>query len=469
MARKFKGRHVRIRLCALLVIVVPAALLGSQPDATKPGAGRRYTTLERLSPERLQAVHDDRLRYQRTRTKVTLLTGYDDVRAVLHAHADDSSHTGGTRAELLAAAKRTGVRIVMLADHVRPPRDFIDDSWRGMRDGVLFIPGAESEGFLVHPQRSIVTAGTEKRWKTRDEYVRLVRAGGGNIFLSHVEEKEDWPTGELDGLEIYNHHADFADEREFAAWLRGSFTDPDRLRHIEQLLARFPTELFGAMQDYPERAIAKWDRDLLSHRLTGVAANDCHHNQVFTIRAAGQDTIEIGVIGEPPRAVPAAQVARGAAMLQGRADGEVIARLDFDPYERSLSYVTTHLLVSEVSEASVRQALKQSRAYVAHDWLADPTGFAFIAERDGRRAGVIGDDVRLVRGLRLRAAAAAAGRFRLFHNGRPIREADSDRIAFDVTEEGVYRVEVWLEVDGEQRPWIYSNPIRIEKASVGLD
>jgi hypothetical protein len=32
-----------------------------------------------------------------------------------------------------------------------------------------------------------------------------------------------------------------------------------------------------------------------------------------------------------------------------------------------------------------------------------------------------------------------------------------------VTEAGVYRIEVWLEVGGEMRPWIYSNPIRIVK------
>lgn len=460
---RFTGAQVNTRLSWLVLILLPAVFLQDQTDARQPGTGRRYTTLERLTPERLQAVRDDRLRAQRSRRQVPLRTGYDDVRAVFHAHADDSSHTGGTRPELLAAAQRAGVRVVLLADHVRPPRDFIDDSWRGMRDGVLFIPGAESEGFLVHPQRSLISAHIEKRWKTRDEYIRLVTEGGGNIFLSHVEEKEDWPTGGLDGLEIYNHHADFADEREFAAWLRGSFTDPGRLKQIEQLLARYPMELFGAMQDYPERAIAKWDRDLLSHRLTGVAANDCHHNQVFTIKAAGPAAVEVQVVGDPPQTLPLAQVARESEALRNRTPGEVIARLDFDPYERSLSYVTTHLLVDEVTEAAVRQALGQSRAYVAHDWLSDPTGFAFIAERGRRRVAVMGDEVRLTRGLRLRSAAPVPGSFRLFRNGRAVREATAGRMDFDATDEGVYRVEVWLDVAGEQRPWIYSNPIRIVK------
>ncbi|MGH9853836.1 MAG: PHP domain-containing protein, partial [Blastocatellia bacterium] len=196
-----------------------------QSSAQKLKPGRKYATLERLKPERLRAVHADRLRYQRERKAVALQTGYQDFRAILHAHAEDSNHTGGTRPELLAAAKQTGVKILMLTDHVRPPRDFINDSWRGLRDGVLFIPGAESEGFLVYPQRSVINAHINKSFKTRDEYIRLVKPDGGLIFLSHVEEKDDWATGELDGLEIYNHHTDFGDEGEFVMWLRASFTD----------------------------------------------------------------------------------------------------------------------------------------------------------------------------------------------------------------------------------------------------
>ncbi len=437
-------------LLALAASLIPAGQTGTTAPKLKPG--RKYATLERLKPERLRAVHEDRLRYQRERRAVALQTGYQDFRAILHAHAEDSAHTGGSRPELLAAAKQTGVKIVMLTDHVRPPRDFINDSWRGLREGALFIPGAESEGFLVYPQRSIIAAHINKTFKTRDEYVKLVKEGGGNIFLSHVEEKDDWATGELDGLEIYNHHTDFADEGEFVMWLRGSFTNPDRLKQIEQMLADYPMEVFGSSQDYLEKIIAKWDRDLMSHRLTGVSANDCHHNQVFAVKVADSNAIEINIVGDPPRRVTAEQSPRVAEMVKGRNPGDVIARLDFDPYERSLSYVTTHILT-----------LKQSRAYVAHDWLCDPTGFAFIAERGGKRIGVMGDEVKMAKGLRLRLAAPVTGSIKLFHNGKPIREVKSDRLDFDVSEVGVYRAEVWLELDGEARPWIYSNTIRIVK------
>jgi hypothetical protein len=350
----------------------------------------------------------------------------------------------------------------MLTEHVRPPRDFINDSWRGPNNGVLFIPGAEAEGFLVFPSRSIIEAHVNKTFKRRDDYVKLVKNAGGLILLSHVEDKDNWSTTGLDGLEIYNHHTDIEDEPEFTTWLRGSFTDPDRLKRLEQALTEFPMEVFSCGQDYLEQIIAKWDRDLLRHRLTGIAANDCHHNYVFTIKAALPDAIQINAVGDPPRKITTEQAPRIAELLKDKKDGDQIAKLDFDPYERSLSYVTTHILLQRnLNEASVKEALRQSHAYVAHDWLCDPTGFAFTAESAGKRVGVMGDEVKLAKGMKVRLEAPAAGLIKLFIDGRMVHEVESDRLSFAIDVPAVYRAEVWLEVGGEMRPWIYANPIRV--------
>src|SRR6185369_1047377 len=104
----------------------------------------------------------------------------------------------------------------------------------------------------------------------------------------------------------------------------------------------------------PELVIAKWDRDLTLQRSTGVSANDCHHNQVFTIKAAPPDAVLIEAVGESPRKITTKQAPRVAEMLKDRRSGEVIAKLDFDPYERSLRYVTTHFLMRNLNESSVR-------------------------------------------------------------------------------------------------------------------
>jgi hypothetical protein len=435
--------------------------LGFKASSAQLKPGRKYTTIERMRPERLRAVNEDRSRYERTRHSVSLATGYTDYRGVMHAHADDSSHTGGTRRELIAAAKSAGVRIVMLADHVRPPNDFVSADTRGLFDGVLLIPGAESEGFLVFPLRSMIDAYTGKKFGAREEFIKASKGAGGLLFLSHVEEKLDWPMGEIEGLEIYNNHTDFDDEKEFVRWLRLSFIIPERLKQMEQALAEYPMEVFGASQDYPAEIIAKWDRDLIQQRATGVAANDCHHNQVFTITAAPPDGLLINAIGASGRKVTVKQAPRVAEMIGNRQDGDVIAKLDFDPYERSLRYITTHFLMRELNEDSVRRTLRQSRVYVAHDWLCDPTGFAFIMETGGKRTGVMGDEMKMRKGMNLRLEAPVAGLIKLFLNGHVINESRSDRLSHAIDQPGVYRAEVWLEVDGEMRPWIYANPIRV--------
>jgi hypothetical protein len=424
------------------------------------GPGRKYTSVERLSLTHLAAVHEARLRYREKRQPVRLSMGLTDYRAILHAHAEDAPHTGGTRPEMLKAAKAAGVRLIMLSDHWRPERDFIDDSWRGVHDGVLFIPGAEAEGFLLYPIASI----RDKKTTPREDLVSAVKAGGGNIFLSHVEERLDWPTDNLDGLEIYNHHADAKDEAAFNFWLQGTLADGIRLRRAEQAISAYPQEVFAVLQDYPAAILQKWDADAARHRLTGVAANDCHHNQVFTVTAVDEQTIEIGFITSKPvtTRITSAQAPAVATMVSGRKPGELIGKLDFDPYERSFGYVSTHLLAMRLTEPAAREALRQGHAYVAHDWLCDPTGFAFVAySEEGKNLAVIGDDVGLKPGLKLKAEAPVACSWKLLRNGEVVATAESREISLPVKTAGVYRVEAWLEADGEMRPWIYSNPIYV--------
>jgi len=80
-------------------------------------------------------------------------------------------------------------------------------------------------------------------------------------------------------------------------------------------------------------------------------------------------------------------------------------------------------------------------------------------------AGCTREDLRSFRGVTegevIRLAAPVAGAIKLFRDGKLIQEAQSDKLDSGVNEAGVYRAEVWLTVDGEQRPWIYANPIRV--------
>ena len=128
--------------------LVSIVLLALTATAWPAEFTNQFTVRQRLERDRLQAAHETRTRWARERAPVPELTAYRDYRALLHIHAEDSNHTRGTRAEVLAAAKKTGVQVVMFSDH-RGPKP---ETWRGFRDGVLFFAGSEDgDGVLRYP------------------------------------------------------------------------------------------------------------------------------------------------------------------------------------------------------------------------------------------------------------------------------------------------------------------------------
>ncbi len=126
---------------------------------------------------------------------------------------------------------------------------------------------------------------------------------------------------------------------------------------------------------------------------------------------------------------------------------------------------TTHILATAQIETAVRAALKQAHAYVAHDWLCDPTGFALVVNQGQRQVGVMGDEIKFSKGLQLRIAAPMTGTIRLLRNGELLQPVNAADCVYPLTEPGTYRAEVWLTLDGELRPWIYANPIRVLTAT----
>ena len=423
---------------------------------------RTISPLERLAPARLKAAHDDAERIRSTRHALPPLPGLTDFRAVLHAHAEDSSHTGGTRPEMLAEAKIAGVNAILLTDHYRPPRDFITASWRGLHDGVLFLSGSEERGFLIYPTRSIMDRMTEPT----PAFIETVRADGGLIFLSHLEERLDHPMTNLDGLEIYNRHYDAIKDKAGLLGLVLRLTDPKSLAELEEGLRLYPDELFAFQCTYPAEYLAKWDRETPARRLTGVAANDCHHNMILLVKMVDEATVLVGTNvdrDDEMRTVKATLRPGIRAMTKGHKHGDILARLDLDPYHRSFRNVSTHILAPTLDEPTIRAALRAGHAYVSHDWMCDATGFRFeLADGPGgKMRALMGDEAPLSSGAMLAARFTAPCRIRLLSAGKVIAETTGDHLDHHVTAPGVHRVEGWLTLGGEDRPWIYSNPIYV--------
>ncbi len=443
------------RLTLIVAILIGPAAMAAEGDPPRP----KHTPSERMAMARLKVAHEDAIRIQQGRRRPDPLPGLNDYRAILHAHAEDSAHTGGTRPEMLADAKTAGVDAILLTDHHRPPKDFITESWRGLRDGVLFIPGSEDRGFLIYPMRSVL--GRMK--DPTAAFLEAVRADGGLAFLSHIEERSDHPMDGLDGLEITNRHADAKADRAGMLSLMLKLTDPASLAELEESLRLYPDELFASQARYPAEYLAKWDAETRSRRLTGVAANDCHHNNILIIKMIDAESVKVGTNVDEDAAMRtvAAGLRPGIrAMTKGRKPGDILARLDVDPYRVSFRNASTHVLAPRLDEPSIRDALRAGHAYVAHDWICDSSGFRFewVA---GEARGLMGDAVASAPGGRVVAQFPAPCHIRLLRDGRAIAEATSDRIEHPVAGPGVYRVEGWLMLDGEERPWIYANPIYV--------
>jgi hypothetical protein len=434
------------------------ALLSSSLPAQTNAPVRKYSSVERMQTAHLEAAHADAVRLQQRRHTLPPLPGLHDYRAILHAHAEDSAHTGGTRPEMLADARKAGVRVILLTDHFRPPRDFIRQSWHGFHEGVLFIPGSEARGFLVYPVSSIM----DRMEAPRPEFVASVTASNGLIFLSHVEERRDHPMDGLTGMEIYNRHVDAKNDMAGLVALALKLLDPAELAELQENLRLYPDELLAAQVTYLKDYIDKWDAETQTRRLTGIAANDCHHNMVLVVKMVDESTVRFGTNvdkDEDMRKATAGSRPGIREMTKGHKPGDILARADLDPYYRSFRNVTTHILAPELTEAAVRAALQKGHAFVSHDWMCDATGFSFLLSRPAQ--GIMGDEAKFSEGQSLRARFPVACHIRLLRNGKLVTELENNQLEYAVAGPGVYRVEGWLKLDGEDRPWVYSNPIYV--------
>jgi acetyl esterase/lipase len=359
------------------------------------------SALERLETAHLEAVHAQRVEWMKKRAVAPPPPGvYRDFRAVLHIHAEDADHTKGTRAEVLRAAKEAEVRVVMFTDH-RGPKP---ETWSGLHDGVLFIPGSEDDHLLRYPASK---AGPELR------------------FLSHIEERPDMASAGFQGMEIYNRHTDAVVHKEFTEYFQSAMKDPKEWKRLVAKEKAYPDEVFAAGTDALPQFLNRWDKETALHPFTGIAANDAHQNQIFN-------------------------------------------GTTFDPYAIAFRHVSTHILARDLDEADIRESLAAGRAYVSHDWLCDPTGFSFIAENN---LGLfdMGDQIPLsglgVGNTSIHASLPIPAKLKLIRDGQVIAEVEDIKIAYKPTEPGAYRLEAWLTVDGEDRPWIFTNPIYVTKTS----
>src|SRR5205807_424121 len=154
--------------------------------------------------------------------------------------------------------------------------------------------------------------------------------------------------------------------------------EPNRWQAVVDDFRTFPDEFFATVPDYHREIFAKWDQELQKKQFTAIGANDAH-----------QDVILNGVA--------------------------------FAPYEISFRNLVTHILAQDLTEPLIREALTNGHAYVAHDWLCDPTGFMFGAINN---LGVfpMGDAAPMLGRTRLSAVTPITAKIKLIHKGEQVHQ-----------------------------------------------
>lgn len=344
--------------------------------------------LRRLEESQLEATRQARLEWSRTRVVHPQPGVYQDFRAILHVHAEDAPHTLGTREQALAAARETGVNVILWTDHKGP----LPATWTGLRGGVLFIAGAEEDHRLRYPSPD-----------------------GDLKFLSHLEDIPDTSSAGYDGTEIYNRHTDAEAQTDLNEYLAKAMKNSGEWRRLASRQKNYPLEVYAAGTSVLDAFMARYDREIQQRRFTAIAANDAHRNTVLN-----------GVV--------------------------------FDPYEVAFRFVSTHILARELTEPLIRQSLREGHAYVSFDWLCDPAGFSFVASNNLGQFEM-GDRVPMIPTTRITARLPVKAHVKLMLKGAVVSEATTDNFEFAAREEGAYRLEAWLPVAGEERPWIFTNPL----------
>ena len=410
--------------------------------------------IDRLALERVAQVHEAVEVLAAARNPVERAGGLGEYRCNLHVHSAFSHDSRGTIESIVAAAKRAGTDALLFTEHPAAHYDFVADGHTGLVDGVLLVPGAETKGCLVYPRTSV----PEHDALGSQDLVRRVRAGDGMTFLSHLEERMDWNLEGLTGSEIYNTHADAKEETRLYQMMK----NPLWLVQAKKVLDAYPQEALAAIFDPPTDYLKRFDELCAVSPHTGVSANDAHENVGLRITLLEGDKVRIAdALDEELTVLDRGIVAAFTPIPTDAKPGDLVFKLQLDPYEQSLRHVGTHVLATELSRDAIQEGLVKGRAFVAFDWIADARGFDFHAE-EGEIRREMGSHVALSGKPVLRGRAPLSGHWKVVNRGEIVHEADGTALEYAPTAPGNHRVELWLDVAGRPLPWVLANPIYVE-------
>ncbi len=339
--------------------------------------------------------------------------GLRDFRVAFHCHSHLSHDSKVPFEKILAAAKKLGFNAVVMNDHYESGN--ISRSWRGLRDGVLFVPGVEIRPDALPNKKArggLLVFGIEGDFdknRTRTELLPELRAKGAVAAAGHCEELEGLDRYPFEAFEVYNLHAQFEAASILEIALTGILlgADPFFECHVRPL----------------KPVLDAYDAQLLAgKRLAPLGGHDSHEN----VKLLG---ITIGT------------------------------------YPELLRLFSNHVLAPQLDEPSILEAVRKGRTYLSFDFLGDAIGFRMgygPPDAAPDSLAILGDEAVFKSDSVLAVDAPAEGQIRIFRNGVVWRIGEGKSVRGPLPGPGIYRAEVHRHAaDGLWRLWIFSAPIYV--------
>lgn len=337
---------------------------------------------------------------------------------VIHIH---STYSDGSRTipEIAAIARDVELDFLLMTDHntLQPKRDGLE----GWYNGVLVGIGYEINDANDLNHYLAFNMENEAPDTVHPEvYVEQVKKAGGFGIIAHPDEKRKaikefppypwnlWDSPDFDGIEIWN---------QMSEWMEG-------LTHFNKYWRAVNPRrtVISPMRE----TLEKWDRVRTKRKVVGVGGVDAH-GHIYKLWG--------------------------------------LFKVIIFRYKILFKSIRTHILTdtalmpSENHEEDLQNLyrnLLDCRAFISNFYCGDARGFRFRAE-NSRETAEIGGELKLDDQTHFHISIPQTATTKLFRNGIHLASQKGRDLVFEVTEKGIYRVEVYY----FDRPWIFSNHISI--------
>lgn len=353
----------------------------------------------------------------------------------LHMHTTYSDGTG-SHADLADSALNAGLDAIIVTDHNILVKG-VEKYYQEANKRLLLIVGEEVHDPTRNPQKShLLVFGANREMATYatdpQKLVSMVKKAGGISFIAHPFEEslemfhedaitwEDWQVEGYNGIELWNGLSELKSVIHSKA---------DALFY-----ALFPQYIARGPQD---QTLKKWDQLLIAgKRISAVGGSDAH----------------------------ALKLHMGP-----------LSRVIF-PYGFHFSAINNHLhtpapLSGDIAkdQSMILNALASGHSFIGYDLPAPTRGFRFTAQGKDKNA-IPGDEITLQGSVTFQIRLPMQADCRLIHNGKVIKRwSDRQICAYIANQPGAYRVECYIPYLGQQRGWIFSNPIYVIPKVNGQD